>query len=304
MSDTTGISTIGSGTTEGFSPGGVLSNARQLRGLSIADVAHALKLAPRQVQAIEADAFDELRGLTFARGFVRNYARYLGIDPEPLLSGIVSTRDSAQVDLAPISNARGEMPSGGSVLGSLLPAGITLAALTALALAGWYFGWFRVPAPVAPTDRIESASPPVRDERIAVAAPAPVEPIAPPTPAAGSAAQQAPQAAQVVPPPVAAAVQPPAAEPLAPAAPSTPPGSQRLSFAFEQDSWVEIRDAQGKLVHSQLHKAGTNDDVAVDAKPPYALVIGNAAKVRLHFNDKPVDLAPFIKVTVARLSLQ
>ena len=57
-------------------------------------------------------------------------------------------------------------------------------------------------------------------------------------------------------------------------------------------------------MHSQLHKAGSNDDVAVDAKPPYALVIGNAAKVRLHFNDKPVDLAPFIKVTVARLSLQ
>ena len=185
MNDPNGITTIGSGNAEGFSPGGILSNARQLRGLSIADVAHALKLAPRQVQAIEADAFDQLRGLTFARGFVRNYARYLGIDPEPLLNGIVAAGDAAQVELAPISNARGEMPTGGSALGSLLPAGITLAALTALALAGWYFGWFRVPMPTAPTDRIESASPPVREERIAVAPPAPVETSPPAAASAG-----------------------------------------------------------------------------------------------------------------------
>jgi cytoskeleton protein RodZ len=300
VNDPNGITTIGSGNAEGFSPGGILSNARQLRGLSIADVAHALKLAPRQVQAIEADAFDQLRGLTFARGFVRNYARYLGIDPEPLLNGIVAAGDAAQVELAPISNARGEMPTGGSALGSLLPAGITLAALTALALAGWYFGWFRVPMPTAPTDRIESASPPVREERIAVAPPAPVETSPPAAASAGSAAQPVPTPSQSAPPPVAAASLP-APEP--PAA-TAPPGAQRLAFAFEQDSWVEIRDAQGKIVHSQLHKAGSNDDVAVDAKPPYALVIGNAAKVRLHFNDKEVDLAPFIKVTVARLSLQ
>lgn len=303
MNDPNGITTIGSGTAEGFSPGGILSNARQLRGLSIADVAHALKLAPRQVQAIEADAFDQLRGLTFARGFVRNYARYLGIDPEPLLNGIVAAGDAAQVELAPISNARGEMPSGGSALGSLLPAGITLAALTALALAGWYFGWFRVPMPTAPTDRIESASPPVREERIAVAPPAPVETSPPAAASAGSAVQPAPPASQTQPTPV-VAVPPPAPEPPATTSPPVVTGAQRLAFAFEQDSWVEIRDAQGKIVHSQLHKAGSNDDVAVDAKPPYALVIGNAAKVRLHFNDKEVDLAPFIKVTVARLSLQ
>lgn len=300
MNDPNGIATIGSSTAAGFSPGGILSNARQLRGLSIADVAHALKLAPRQVQAIEADAFDQLRGLTFARGFVRNYARYLGIDPEPLLNGIVSAGDAAQVELAPISNARGAMPTGGSALGSLLPAGITLAALTALALTGWYFGWFRVPMPTAPTDRIESASPPVREERIAVAPPAPVE-TSPPV--VGLAAQPAPPASQSAPTPVVAAP-PPAPEPPATSAPPAAPGARRLAFAFEQDSWVEIRDAQGKIVHSQLHKAGSNDDLAVDAKPPYALVIGNAAKVRLHFNDKEVDLAPFIKVTVARLSLQ
>ncbi|HNA05291.1 MAG TPA: helix-turn-helix transcriptional regulator, partial [Rhodocyclaceae bacterium] len=73
-----------------FSPGAALRSARVARGLSVEEVAHALKLAPRQIEAIEADAFDRLRGLTFARGFVRNYARHLGLDAEPLVAAIVS----------------------------------------------------------------------------------------------------------------------------------------------------------------------------------------------------------------------
>lgn len=298
MSDPADAQVIGSPSHAAFSPGGILSNARQLRGLSIGDVAHALKLAPRQVEAIEADAFDQLRGLTFARGFVRNYARHLGIDPDPLLEAIVPATDSPQVELAPISNARGEMPNTGSSLGSLLPAGMTLVVLIALALAGWYFGWFRVPT--VPAEKAESSSPPVRDERIA-ALPAPVaEPTPAPAASLVSAAVSAPAASAA-----GAAASPPApAEPAVGVAPTPAPGTQRLAFVFEQDSWVEIKDSRGRIVHSQLHKAGATDDVDVGGKPPYALVIGNAAKVKLRFNDRQIDLLPFVKISVARLSLE
>lgn len=286
---------------EGFSPGRVLSHARQVRGLSIEDVAHALKLAPRQVEAIEVDAFDQLRGLTFARGFVRNYARFLGIDSVPLLDAIVPSGELRPVDLSPISNARGEMPTSGSSLRLLLPAAITLVALIALASAGWYFDWFRVPAPTAAPEKIESVSPSrLREDQTVAVLPQPPEPLkAPPAPAEPVAPPVA-----VVPPGVAAAA--PAAPSSEPVAPAAAPAAvtQMLAFAFDQDSWVEIRDGQGKIVHSQMHKAGSSDGVEVGGKPPYSLVIGNAAKVKLRFNDQPVDLLPFIKVTVARLSLQ
>lgn len=300
-----------SASPEGFSPGRILSNARRARGLSIEDVAQALKLAPRQVEAIEVDAFDQLRGLTFARGFVRNYARYLGVDPAPLLDAIVPSANLRPAELVPISNARGDMPSASSPLRTLLPAGITLIALTALALAGWYFDWFRAPATptstvpekmesVSPAQKSEGVSPsPLREERM----------MSVPLPPAESVKASSPTAS--IPPatasPIAANSVAPVSLPAEPAAAAAPPpasANQRLAFAFDQDSWVEVRDGQGKMVHSQLHKAGTSDDVEVGGNPPYSLVIGNAAKVKLRFNDQPVDLTPFIKVTVARLSLQ
>lgn len=306
MSDPAEAQSAGNPEPERFSPGRVLGNARHARGLSIEDVAHALKLAPRQVEAIEVDAFEQLRGLTFARGFVRNYARYLGIDPAPLLDAIVPTGGLRPAELVQISNARGDLPVSGGTLRTLLPAGMTLVALIALALAGWYFDWFRVPAPtvtaeqgvsVPPAQKIEMALPSqLREERTVSIPPPPVEPPKAPT-----------ASAEALPPPVvpATGAVAPAAVPAEPAAVAEPSAAgQRLAFAFDQESWVEIRDGKGKLVHSQLHKAGTTEDVAVGGQPPYSLVIGNAAKVKLRFNDQPVDLLPFIKVSVARLSLQ
>jgi len=281
----------------GFSPGAALRGARVARGLSIEEVAHALKLAPRQIEAIEADAFDQLRGLTFARGFVRNYARHLGLDAEPLVGAIVADTDPRQVELAPVSNARGEMPVARSSMGTLLPAGITLAVLVAVALAGWHFGWYRVPtasvahdqaAPVA-VDVARPADAPRRQGGQA-------SEMSPPQPVVAPAPEAVPTPAAV---PAPAATQEPSAAKAPPA-----PGMQRMSFQFDGDSWVEIRDGRGKVVHSQLHKAGSADDVDVGGGGPYTLVIGNAGSVRLRVNDKPVDLAPHVRVSVARLNVQ
>jgi len=60
--------------------GAMLAAAREAAGLSIDAVAGQLKLAPRQVRAIEAGDFAALPGRTFVRGFARNYARLLGLD--------------------------------------------------------------------------------------------------------------------------------------------------------------------------------------------------------------------------------
>ncbi len=68
------------------STGGQLAAARQHYGLTVADVARQLKLNVRQVEALEEDAYEQLPGPVFVRGFVRNYARFLGLDPEPLLA--------------------------------------------------------------------------------------------------------------------------------------------------------------------------------------------------------------------------
>ena len=64
------------------SAGAELRAAREAAGLTIDAVAQQLKLAPRQVQALEDDDFAQLPGRTFVRGFLRNYARLLHLDAD------------------------------------------------------------------------------------------------------------------------------------------------------------------------------------------------------------------------------
>src|SRR6185503_17750460 len=80
------------------------------------------------------------------------------------------------------------------------------------------------------------------------------------------------------------------------------PGERELAFRFEGESWVEIRDRDGKVIFSKLNRAGNEERVR--GMPPFKLVIGNARGVQLNYDQQPVDLAPHIAVSVARLTLQ
>ncbi len=61
--------------TQAGNAGALLRVAREATGMSIDAVAQNLKLAPRQVKALEEGDYAHLPGRTFIRGFVRNYAR-------------------------------------------------------------------------------------------------------------------------------------------------------------------------------------------------------------------------------------
>ena len=107
-------------------------------------------------------------------------------------------------------------------------------------------------------------------------------------------------------PPAAEASQP--AEALAPAPPVAPvaPGptgsTGALHIEFGAESWVEIKDASGRMLHRQLNPPGSS--VNLSGQPPFDLVIGNASQARMTYNGRPIDLKPFIDVTVARFTLE
>ena len=107
---------------DAVSVGDVLRRAREQRGETVADVAYALKLTTRQVEAMEADRFELLPGPAFVRGFVRNYARYLGMDAAALLANFDKALAAPPIELAPLSNADGVMPSGGQSRRAHVPA--------------------------------------------------------------------------------------------------------------------------------------------------------------------------------------
>jgi cytoskeleton protein RodZ len=87
--------------------GAQLRAARVAGGLSTADVAAKLKLALRQVEAIEAEDWQALPEATFTRGFVRSYARLVGVDESALR--LDNLRPVAHADLAPQPDAMGEV---------------------------------------------------------------------------------------------------------------------------------------------------------------------------------------------------
>src|SRR6202162_5888070 len=97
--------------------GAGLTAARAAAGLSLDQVAQQLKLAPRQVKALEDENFGELPGRTFSRGFVRNYARLLHLDAQDLLAHLPDVAQAPALE-SPTLHSTGsmiaELPSAGT----------------------------------------------------------------------------------------------------------------------------------------------------------------------------------------------
>jgi cytoskeleton protein RodZ len=62
-----------------------LRSAREAQGRTIQEASAATRIRPSYLEALEAERFDELGGNVYAKGFIRSYASYLGLDPTPLL---------------------------------------------------------------------------------------------------------------------------------------------------------------------------------------------------------------------------
>lgn len=267
--------------------GAELARAREAAGLAVADVAQQLKFAPRQIEALEEGRYQELPPGTFARGMVRSYARLVKVDPEPLVERIAA-RVAVPDNAAAVAAARRPIPIVDNARRTNLTyAGLSLAIL--LVIGAVVFQWQR--------DR-------ARAERLTFvpAARAPAPALAPIEPPRQSAALAAPNVVtpQLI-PPVPAEI--PAAQEKAPEEkPAAAPGKRRIFMQFERESWVEIRNRDGKILTSQLNAGGT--ERTVEGLPPFELVIGNAQYVRLSYDDQPVDLAPHVKVEVARFTLK
>jgi cytoskeleton protein RodZ len=261
--------------SEPRSPGRQLAAVRVARGLTVTEIALRLKFSPRQIEALEADRYDELAGPAFVRGMIRAYAKLVGADANALV---------AQLRASPLT-AAGPTVTGPRGTGVTIPRQtrrgslvyVVLSVVVVVALGGVLVEWLLRPTELP---------------RIAAARPA--------VPAA-------PVSREVVTPLVAPARSgTEATASAAPAATSRPVETvltaKRIELAFNRESWVEIRDAEGRVVFSQLNPPGTRR--AVEGVAPFSIVIGNAHGVRLRYNESDVDLMPFTRTDVARLKLE
>ncbi len=84
------------------SPGAVLARARTARQLSIEQAARELKLPRTTLQYIESDCFEQIAPI-YRRGYISNYARLVGIDPEPLLASLGPANPEPLKAVLPVS---------------------------------------------------------------------------------------------------------------------------------------------------------------------------------------------------------
>ncbi|MFA7945496.1 RodZ domain-containing protein [Pseudomonas brenneri] len=310
-------------------PGETLRQARESNGWSLEEVALKLNLTTSSLGNLENGAFDKLPGHTFARGYIRAYAKLLGTDQAILVQ---------QFDQFTGTDSQGSNVHGLGRIEEPVRVSHTILRIVSLllliAVIGGGFIWWQDQTTLRSKDLISNALEHVEvesadgttqihpldepeDQAVAQGqaapettldlqagqppaevasetAPAAVVP-APAVPATPAAVAQAP----VVPTPI-APVAPTAASPAS-LAPASVAGDGRLQITYVADCWTQVTDGNGKVLFSALKRKGdTLDQVG---KPPLTLRLGFARGAQVAYNGQPVDVAPFTSGETARLKL-
>lgn len=294
-------------------PGARLRRAREEKGLSREDVSRDLRLSMAYLKALEEDDYDKLPEPAFVKGYLRNYARLLGLSAEEL-AGLFQQqvdRERAHVE----ARAEQETPRR-SAVGTRdwrLPALIVLVVLVILAV-GWLLWPHHQPAPPVPagdnganasqsqpssegpaTGQPAQGTDTNTDQQNASGAAAP-EAQGPAgdqgavAPTGGDAAEQASaagsDAASAPPAPTPTQAQPQPAQ-------SAPSGGavshSGIAMSFSRACWIKVVDKTGKTLTQGVQKSGSS--VNLDGKPPFRVTIGDAGAVTtVTVDGKPANL--------------
>ena len=247
--------------TPALSFGEELRRERVVREISLEEISRATKISIRLLTALEQSDLTKLPAPTFTRGFIRAYAKHLGIDPEEKVNAYLADLAGGSPDAPSQKSAhprsrfwRGRRATAGTIVG------VVVAVLLVLGLiANPQRNTSRKLVP-----RVAAPAAPVAFKNVGVSTE--------PTPAI----QPEPQ-----PPSVAETVAkaepagPPAEEP---AAADARVGRVSLVLEFDDDSWTKL-EADGRTVYSGVLKRGERK--AFEAREGFRLTLGNAGAVRV-----------------------
>lgn len=286
-------------------PGAQLKVQREAMGWTVEYVADQLKLAPRQIVALEEDDFAHLPNLAVVRGFVRAYAKVVKLDPAPLVAMIdihpVASPDVALVRrevLASFSETR--FPS--LTQRSSRPVFWIISAVVVvivIAAFGAYRAGLISPALLTRSGKAaEHAIPAAGGDKPGIDKPAPAAVIAP---VETTLIKQSQGQGQDL------AAPPSTSVPLISVPPSSASGApaatgNALVLNVRQDSWIEIRRAGAAPLISRLVKAGSSETFDIGA--PALLIVGNPSGVSATLRGAVLELPAVAGSTTTRLSIK
>ena len=301
--------------------GGELLAARTAQGLSVKSVAEQLRLGIKQIEALEQDHFSDLPEPTIVKGFIRNYAKLLKIPAAPLLvayAEMMPEKEQYSFKLNPGINMKiSETGQSNKARYFLLALGLLLG------VGIWFFyqSYIQKPSPVNPvpeiidalpefalpmSERVEPATTQIEmpeadaqvpaielnsSENISVDNQNNIDPQET-TSEVNKTDEMETAETDNAPDQAATNVTDDAA---------TVPGKTRLKFNATQETWVSVVNESGKEVYNKILYAGNRE--VVDLWHPAEIVVGNAHGTTLVVDGKPMDLAPYTRINVARVRL-
>ena len=279
---------------------------REKHKITLEQISNSTKIGTRMLQALEEDRFNQLPGGIFNKGFVRAYARFVGLDEDQMVADYleasgdappVSTEIAAQEDGARenAENLR-RLEASEDYPGRHLPWGLFAAVLLVIALALSLWSHRRReqarqsvrPAPTAAATQLsgEGSRGASGDESGAgspsPASPATGSPTAGSTPSvqrASASSGKASSAAPKIP-------QDLAPQNLSAASPAATPGEFTVLIQTREESWISIT-ADGKSAPSELLATGSQRTIR--GRKEVIVKVGNAGGVDFHFNGKKLD---------------
>lgn len=238
--------------------GELLRNARAYRGVSLVDAERATRINRRYLAALEQEAFDQLPPLTYARGIVRIYAQYLGLDPVTVLAKFEEAHGQRSMGfrvvpaVRPVQEPLMHWAPNFAVIAFML-------AISAIVFALVYTTYLAprqqptptllastentTPVPTVPPSLNVDTPEPMNSPAVA---PSPSPP-ASATPTAPSAAPTQPAAPEETPPP--------SVEPTPPPTPEAPSGEHLFEIVTTGRVWVQAT-VDGRIVLAEVLDAG------------------------------------------------
>jgi cytoskeleton protein RodZ len=252
-----------------------LRREREMRGVTLHEISAATKISSRFLEALEDEEFSKLPGGIFTRGFIRAYAKYLGLDEEHVLAEYqLVALPGSEVDLGHLAMVKPEIRRGMSQAS-------LYAILLAIAMLAGGYAIFRYSRRMPQPEPVESASPSAPTSSVVNTPPT----VSEETPAPG--------------PDRTVAEKPPAVEQPGPAKAfglSEVESGLILQVAATERSWVAI-DADDKTVLQRV--LNPNEIQTLRAKTSFSVTLGNAQGVILTLNGetlKPLGRRGEVKV--------
>ena len=263
--------------------GAQLRSAREGKGQSIAEVSEALRFGTAQILAIESGQIGLLPGETFVRGMVRSYAKFLGIDAQPLLQRLGNSNAALSSALAPPSNSGSVAREDAGTITTARRVIFFLMFVIALTAALYVV----VARDLADIGGAESTSVQAREP---VSGPVAQASVTSDSQSMGTAAGSPVFDAHL-------------SKSDKSAEQTVQEGTFReVALRFSDLSWIEVRDGSGNVILAGEFGAGT--ERMVRGSPPLKIWVGRANAVGATIHDKTIDLVSSSRDGVARVVVE